>query len=184
MAVTRAVVRVRTFAAPGVTSPWLSPLLAATPAPSGPAAVLFVGPDARAARGVSSLTASSCGSVPRDPRTAIGLVELYIELRPPVTGLESWTSRMIVLVEAGAPAVSDGCAGARSTRKGRPNPRRPSRYRRTNERTNAFAGRDRRGPAALVAVVAFGSRRLCSRGYVQVPVQVASAGSTCNETCS
>ena len=57
--------------------------------------------------------------------------------------------------------------GPRSTRKGRPNPRRPSRLstnERTNERTNAFAGRDRRGPAALVAVVAFGSRRLCSRG--------------------
>ena len=91
LAVTRAVVRVPTFAAPGVASPWSSPLLAATPAPSGPAAVLFVRPDARAARGVSSLTASSCGSVPilRSANGDRPSSSLYIgPFRPPVTGLE------------------------------------------------------------------------------------------------
>ena len=66
-------------------------LLAATPAPSGPAAVLFVRPDARAARGVSSLTASSCGSVPilRSANGDRPSSSLYIgPFRLPVTGLE------------------------------------------------------------------------------------------------
>ena len=80
---TRAVVRVLRLAAPRVCASSSPPLLApAPPAPPAPVEILLLCPPVRAARGVSSLTASSWGSTPmaRSVNGDLPSSSLYIEL--------------------------------------------------------------------------------------------------------